>query len=288
MAVYSHTGQCVRDLDRARTFYTEVLGFEQVMDLDVSGSQSAKLLRLPDPVGLRAVYLRRDGFVLELLAFTEPAPLERARPPGHRTRSDPHLDRRRRPGRDLRGGACARRRGPRRDAPAERRVRARLRGTARGAPRRGRLRPSPPRTHLTAERTSACPRGTRAPVSETVSSLALRGTPHVHPPRSTHMSTDEKTTKDLIQTLKDGPRGIRQGGGQARERRPRRHRRAIPRVLDATGHFRHRAHRARGRLRRRRRHVGLGRRHVAPRLDVAQGRRVGVGPRSRARRCRAG
>jgi catechol 2,3-dioxygenase-like lactoylglutathione lyase family enzyme len=75
MAVYSHTGQCVRDLDRARAFYTEVLGFEEVMDLDVSGSQSAKLLRLPDPVGLRAVYLRRDGFVLELLAFTEPAPL---------------------------------------------------------------------------------------------------------------------------------------------------------------------------------------------------------------------
>jgi|SRR6478672_2938424 catechol 2,3-dioxygenase-like lactoylglutathione lyase family enzyme len=76
MAVYSHTGQCVRDLDRARAFYTEVLGFEEVMDLDVSGSQSAKLLRLPDPVGLRAVYLRRDGFVLELLAFTEPAPLD--------------------------------------------------------------------------------------------------------------------------------------------------------------------------------------------------------------------
>ena len=75
MAVYSHTGQCVRDLDRARSFYVEVLGFEEVMDLDVSGSQSAKLLRLPDPVGLRAVYLKRDGFVLELLAFTEPAPL---------------------------------------------------------------------------------------------------------------------------------------------------------------------------------------------------------------------
>ncbi len=75
MAVYSHTGQCVRDLDRARAFYTEVLGFEEVMDLDVSGSQSATLLRLPDPVGLRAVYLRRDGFVLELLAFSEPAPL---------------------------------------------------------------------------------------------------------------------------------------------------------------------------------------------------------------------
>ena len=75
MAVYSHTGQCVRDLERARAFYVEVFGFEEVLDLDVSGSQTATLLRLPDPVGMRAVYLRRDGFVLELLAFTEPAPL---------------------------------------------------------------------------------------------------------------------------------------------------------------------------------------------------------------------
>ncbi len=76
MAVFSHTGQCVRDLPRARAFYTEVLGFEVVMDLDVSGSQSAKLLRLPDPVTLQACYLRRDGFVLELLAFADPEPLE--------------------------------------------------------------------------------------------------------------------------------------------------------------------------------------------------------------------
>jgi len=74
MTVFSHTGQCVHDLDRARSFYIEVLGFEEVMDLDVSGSQSATLLRLPEPVTMRAAYLRRDGFVLELLAFTEPAP----------------------------------------------------------------------------------------------------------------------------------------------------------------------------------------------------------------------
>jgi catechol 2,3-dioxygenase-like lactoylglutathione lyase family enzyme len=72
---YSHTGQCVRDLERMRAFYVEVLGFEEVLDLDVSGSQSATLLRLPDPVGLRAVYLRRDGFVLELLGFQAPEPL---------------------------------------------------------------------------------------------------------------------------------------------------------------------------------------------------------------------
>ncbi|MGZ4735742.1 MAG: VOC family protein [Acidimicrobiia bacterium] len=81
MVTFSHVGQCVRDLDATRAFYVEVLGFEEVMDLDVSGSQSAKLLRLPEPVGLRAVYLKRDGFVLELLAFTESEPLP------HRERS---------------------------------------------------------------------------------------------------------------------------------------------------------------------------------------------------------
>ena len=77
MVRFSHIGQSVRDLDATRAFYVEVLGFTEVMDLDVSGSQSAKLLRLPDPVGLRAVYLKRDDFVLELLAFRDPEPLER-------------------------------------------------------------------------------------------------------------------------------------------------------------------------------------------------------------------
>jgi catechol 2,3-dioxygenase-like lactoylglutathione lyase family enzyme len=78
---FSHVGQCVRDLDATRAFYVGVLGFEEVLDLDVSGSKSATLLRLHDPVALRAVYLRRDDFVLELLEFTEPEPLPvRARP----------------------------------------------------------------------------------------------------------------------------------------------------------------------------------------------------------------
>ena len=81
MVRFSHVGQCVRDLATSRAFYVDVLAFEEVMDLDVSGSQSAKLLRLPDPVGLRAVYLKRDGFVLELLAFSTPEPLPRRERP---------------------------------------------------------------------------------------------------------------------------------------------------------------------------------------------------------------
>ena len=74
MVRFSHVGQCVVDLERSRAFYTGALGFEEVLDLDVSGAQSAKLLRLGDTVGLRAVYLRRDGLVLELLAFSDPEP----------------------------------------------------------------------------------------------------------------------------------------------------------------------------------------------------------------------
>jgi len=77
MAMFSHIGQSVRDLETSRAFYLEVLGFSEVMDLDVSGSDSAKLLQLPDPVGLRAVYLKRDGLVLELLSFSDPSPLPR-------------------------------------------------------------------------------------------------------------------------------------------------------------------------------------------------------------------
>jgi lactoylglutathione lyase len=87
MVRFSHVGQCVRDLDRARAFYTGALGFEDVLDIDVSGAQSAKLLRLPGTVELRAVYLRRDGFVLELLAFSDPEPL----PARDRTMLEPGL-----------------------------------------------------------------------------------------------------------------------------------------------------------------------------------------------------
>ncbi len=75
MVMFSHVGQCVRDLDASRAFYVEVLGFVEIMELDVSGPQSAKLLRLPDPVVLNAVYLKRDGLVLELLSFGDPQPL---------------------------------------------------------------------------------------------------------------------------------------------------------------------------------------------------------------------
>jgi lactoylglutathione lyase len=81
VVTFSHVGHGVSDLEAARAFYVNVLGFEEVMDMEISGSPSAKLLRVPEPVELRAVYLKRDGFVLELLAFRQPVPLtSRERP----------------------------------------------------------------------------------------------------------------------------------------------------------------------------------------------------------------
>src|SRR5688572_26704353 len=69
MAVINHVGLCVTDLDRSRRFYEAVLGFVHRRDLQVPDGPASRLLQVPAPVGLKAVYLERDGFVLELLSF---------------------------------------------------------------------------------------------------------------------------------------------------------------------------------------------------------------------------
>jgi catechol 2,3-dioxygenase-like lactoylglutathione lyase family enzyme len=70
VSVFNHVGQCVTDLDRSRRFYVEVLGFEPWREIEIPDGGSDKLLRLPPPIGLTACYLRRDGFVLELLHYS--------------------------------------------------------------------------------------------------------------------------------------------------------------------------------------------------------------------------
>ena len=67
--VFNHVGQCVTDLARSRRFYEELLGFEIEREIQPPDDPSSKLLRLPTPLGMTAVYLRRDGLVLELLHF---------------------------------------------------------------------------------------------------------------------------------------------------------------------------------------------------------------------------
>jgi catechol 2,3-dioxygenase-like lactoylglutathione lyase family enzyme len=71
-AVVNHVGLCVRDLDRSSRFYCELLGFSEAGRLDAADATTGPLLRIEPPVNLRAVYLVRDGFVLELLAFDRP------------------------------------------------------------------------------------------------------------------------------------------------------------------------------------------------------------------------
>ncbi len=66
---FNHVGHCVTDLDRSKRFYVELLGFSVERELEVPDEGAAALLRLEAPLGLTAVYLRRDGFVLELLHF---------------------------------------------------------------------------------------------------------------------------------------------------------------------------------------------------------------------------
>lgn len=79
-SIVNHVGMCVTDLDRSRRFYEELLGFNHQRDLAVPDGPAAKLLRVPEPVGMTAVYLERDGFVLELLHFDRPG-------------NDPHRER---------------------------------------------------------------------------------------------------------------------------------------------------------------------------------------------------
>jgi catechol 2,3-dioxygenase-like lactoylglutathione lyase family enzyme len=67
----THIGLCVSDLARSKRFYGEALGFAERSDLAVSGPTVDTLLELDD-VELSAVYLERDGVLLELLHFASP------------------------------------------------------------------------------------------------------------------------------------------------------------------------------------------------------------------------
>ena len=69
--VFNHVGLCVADRERSRRFYEGLLGFQFWWDLELPDEGTAALLQLDGPIGVRATYLVRDGFVLELIDYSK-------------------------------------------------------------------------------------------------------------------------------------------------------------------------------------------------------------------------
>ncbi|MGV0046853.1 VOC family protein [Mycobacterium colombiense] len=69
--VFNHVGLCVTDRERSRRFYEGLLGFEFWWELDPPDGATSQLVGLPEPLGVHATYLVRDGFVLELMDYSK-------------------------------------------------------------------------------------------------------------------------------------------------------------------------------------------------------------------------
>ncbi len=67
-----HIGVCVTDLEHSTRFYRDGLGFKEAMGLEIDGEPTATLMGLDSDLELRALYLDREGFRIELLAYPTP------------------------------------------------------------------------------------------------------------------------------------------------------------------------------------------------------------------------
>lgn len=72
----NHVGLAVADLEAEIDFWVGALDFERVGGLDADDASTGQLLQMERP-GLRAVYLRKGDFVLELLNFQGAGLVER-------------------------------------------------------------------------------------------------------------------------------------------------------------------------------------------------------------------
>jgi catechol 2,3-dioxygenase-like lactoylglutathione lyase family enzyme len=70
-AVANHVGQLTPDLERAKRFYIDLLGFTLDREIHVPDAGTAPLLGLDAPLGTTASYLRLGEFTLELLHFAD-------------------------------------------------------------------------------------------------------------------------------------------------------------------------------------------------------------------------
>jgi lactoylglutathione lyase len=68
---FNHVGLCVADRERSRRFYEGLLGFQFWWELELPDEGTERLLQLNRPIGVRATYLVRDGFVLELIDYSK-------------------------------------------------------------------------------------------------------------------------------------------------------------------------------------------------------------------------
>jgi catechol 2,3-dioxygenase-like lactoylglutathione lyase family enzyme len=74
-----HYSHCVSDIARSRRFYTEVLGFEVVVEFEFDDPATARVMGLPR-ARFTGVFMKRDGMRIELIGFSEPPPDRTVRP----------------------------------------------------------------------------------------------------------------------------------------------------------------------------------------------------------------
>lgn len=67
---FNHVGLCVADRERSRHFYEGLLGFQFWWEIEPPDDRTSQLLQLPEPLGVHATYLVRDGLVLELIDYS--------------------------------------------------------------------------------------------------------------------------------------------------------------------------------------------------------------------------
>src|SRR5689334_15867794 len=69
---FSHIGLCVTDLKRSREFYEKYLGFKFLKEIRPGGSPTQDKFLALKKVDLSATFLKKDGFILELLYYYSP------------------------------------------------------------------------------------------------------------------------------------------------------------------------------------------------------------------------